>query len=77
MVVLYNSYVYPFVVLLSIPEAIIGAFFAMVLTMESLNIIIGIVGAYRVSREECHSGGRFHQPTESGRYSLENCLLED
>jgi HAE1 family hydrophobic/amphiphilic exporter-1 len=38
MVLLYNNYVYPFVVLLSIPLAIIGAFLALALTMESLNI---------------------------------------
>lgn len=38
MVVLYNSYVHPFVVLFSIPLAIIGAFLALALTMESLNL---------------------------------------
>ena len=38
MVLLYNSYVYPFVVLFSIPLAIIGAFLAMALTMETLNL---------------------------------------
>ncbi|MDR1119645.1 MAG: efflux RND transporter permease subunit, partial [Dysgonamonadaceae bacterium] len=45
MVLLYNSYVYPFVVLFSIPLAIIGAFWAMALTMESLNIftILGLL----------------------------------
>jgi HAE1 family hydrophobic/amphiphilic exporter-1 len=38
MVLLYNSYVYPFVILFSIPLAIIGAFLAMALTMETLNL---------------------------------------
>jgi HAE1 family hydrophobic/amphiphilic exporter-1 len=38
MVLLYNSYVYPFVVFFSIPLAIIGAFLAMALTMGSLNL---------------------------------------
>lgn len=38
MVLLYNSYVYPFVVLFSIPLAIIDAFLAMALTMETLNL---------------------------------------
>jgi HAE1 family hydrophobic/amphiphilic exporter-1 len=38
MVLLYNSYVYPFVVLFSIPLAIIGAFLALSLTLESLNV---------------------------------------
>ena len=45
MVLLYNSYVYPLVVLFSIPLAIIGAFLAMALTMESLNVftILGLL----------------------------------
>ncbi|KAA6338888.1 Multidrug resistance protein MdtC [termite gut metagenome] len=38
MVLLYNSYVYPFVVFFSIPLAVIGAFLAMALTMGSLNL---------------------------------------
>jgi HAE1 family hydrophobic/amphiphilic exporter-1 len=38
MVLLYNSYACPFVVLFSIPLAIIGAFWAIALTLESLNI---------------------------------------
>lgn len=45
MVALYNSFVYPFVVLFSIPLAMIGAFLALALTMKSLNIfsILGII----------------------------------
>jgi HAE1 family hydrophobic/amphiphilic exporter-1 len=44
-VLLYNSYVYPLVVLFSIPLAMIGALFALGLTMQSLNIftILGII----------------------------------
>jgi len=38
MVLLYNSYVYPFVVLISIPLAIIGAFLALALTMNTMNL---------------------------------------
>jgi len=38
MVLLYDSYVYPFVVLISIPLAIIGAFLALALTMNTLNL---------------------------------------
>ena len=38
MVLLYNSYVYPFVVLTSIPLAIIGAFLALALTMNTFNL---------------------------------------
>jgi HAE1 family hydrophobic/amphiphilic exporter-1 len=45
MVALYDSYVYPFVVLFSIPLAIIGALLALGLTMQSLTIfsILGII----------------------------------
>lgn len=38
MVALYNSYLYPFVVLFSIPVAVIGALFALALSGESLTI---------------------------------------
>ncbi len=38
MVALYDSYVYPFVVLFSIPVALIGAFLALALTMNTLSI---------------------------------------
>jgi HAE1 family hydrophobic/amphiphilic exporter-1 len=45
MVALYNSYRYPFVVLFSIPVAIIGALLALALTAKSLNIfsILGMI----------------------------------
>jgi HAE1 family hydrophobic/amphiphilic exporter-1 len=45
MVALYESAVYPFVVLFSIPVALIGALLALALTMETLNIfsIIGMI----------------------------------
>jgi len=45
MVALYESVVYPFVVLFSIPVALIGAFFALALSMETLSIfaIVGLI----------------------------------
>jgi len=45
MVALYNSYIYPFVVLFSIPLAMIGAFWALALTAKTLNIfsILGLI----------------------------------
>lgn len=45
MVALYENAVYPFVVLFSIPVALVGAFLALALTMETLNIftIIGMI----------------------------------
>ncbi|RIV19764.1 hypothetical protein DYU11_22815 [Fibrisoma montanum] len=45
MVALYNSWVYPLVVLFSIPMALVGALFALAFTMNSLNIftILGLI----------------------------------
>ncbi|HSR17795.1 MAG TPA: efflux RND transporter permease subunit, partial [Ignavibacteriaceae bacterium] len=45
MVALYDSYIYPFVVLFSIPVAMVGALLALALTMNSLSIfsILGII----------------------------------
>lgn len=45
MVALYNSWLYPFVVLFSIPVAVIGALLALALTMNSLNVfsILGMI----------------------------------
>lgn len=45
MVALYESLIYPFVVLFSIPVALIGALLALALTMETLNVfsIIGMI----------------------------------
>ena len=45
MVALYESMVYPFVVMFSIPVALIGAFLALALTMESLTIfaMVGLI----------------------------------
>ncbi len=45
MVALYESVVYPFVVLFSIPVALIGAFLALALSMETLSIfaIVGLI----------------------------------
>ncbi|GIV44348.1 MAG: hypothetical protein KatS3mg035_1471 [Bacteroidia bacterium] len=45
MVGLYDSYIYPFVVLFSIPLAIIGALLALAMTMNNLNVfsILGLI----------------------------------
>ncbi|MFT3683263.1 MAG: efflux RND transporter permease subunit [Ferruginibacter sp.] len=45
MVALYNSYIYPFVVLFSIPVAMVGALLALALTMQTMNIftMLGII----------------------------------
>ncbi len=45
MVALYNSFIYPFIVLFSIPVAIVGALLALAITAKTLNIfsILGII----------------------------------
>lgn len=45
MVALYNSWLYPFVVLFSIPVALVGALFALAITNNSLNVftILGLI----------------------------------
>jgi HAE1 family hydrophobic/amphiphilic exporter-1 len=45
MVALYDSYIYPFVVMFSVPVAIIGAFLALALNMQNLSIfsILGMI----------------------------------
>lgn len=45
MVALYDSYIYPFVVMFSVPVAIIGAFLALALNMQNLSIfsILGLI----------------------------------
>ncbi|MBK7030959.1 MAG: efflux RND transporter permease subunit [Bacteroidales bacterium] len=45
MVALYDSYIHPFIVLFSIPLAIVGALYALALAQESLTIfsILGII----------------------------------
>lgn len=45
MIALYDSYLYPFVVLFSIPVAMVGAMFGLALTMKSISIysILGII----------------------------------
>jgi HAE1 family hydrophobic/amphiphilic exporter-1 len=45
MAALYNSFIYPFIVLFSVPLAIIGSLWALALTMNSLNVfsILGII----------------------------------
>ncbi|MFN3781876.1 MAG: efflux RND transporter permease subunit, partial [Candidatus Kapaibacteriota bacterium] len=45
LVALYNSYLYPFVIMFSIPLAAIGAFFGLAFTMKTLNLysILGFI----------------------------------
>ncbi len=90
MVALYNSYVYPFVVLFSIPVAILGALLALALTMKSLSIfsmlgiimLVGLVGKNAIllvdrtnqMREEAHLS-TFDALMEAGQTRLRPILM--
>ena len=80
MVALPNSYIYPFVVLFSIPVAIIGALLALALTMHSLNIfsilgvimLVGLVGKNAILLVD-----RTNQMREERHLSTYDALLEE
>lgn len=79
MVALYDSYVYPFVVLFSIPVAMIGALLALALTMKSLSIfsilgvimLVGLVGKNAILLVD-----RTNQTREEQNLSVYDALLE-
>ncbi|MDR1201783.1 MAG: efflux RND transporter permease subunit [Tannerellaceae bacterium] len=78
MVLLYNSYVYPFVVLFSIPLAIIGAFLALSLTMESLNVftILGLLMLIGLVAKNAILVVDFTNQMKAGGMELKAALLE-
>lgn len=79
MVALYDSFVYPFVVLFSIPVAVIGAFLALALTMKALNIftmlgmimLVGLVGKNAILLVD-----RTNQMRRERKLSTHDALLE-
>lgn len=79
MVALYDSYVDPFVILFSIPVAMVGAFLALALTMKSLNIfsilgiimLVGLVGKNAILLVD-----RTNQKRREGRISIFDALIE-
>jgi HAE1 family hydrophobic/amphiphilic exporter-1 len=79
MVALYDSYAYPFVVLFSIPVAVIGAFLALALTMKALNIftmlgvimLVGLVGKNAILLVD-----RTNQMKREQKFSTLEALLE-
>ena len=89
MVALYNSYIYPFVVLFSIPVAIVGALLALALAMQSLNIfsllgiimLIGLVAKNAILLVDCANHlkqqgmGTVEALIESGRTRLRPILM--
>ncbi|HEV8538921.1 MAG TPA: efflux RND transporter permease subunit, partial [Bacteroidota bacterium] len=79
MVALYDSFLYPFVVLFSIPVAVIGAFLALALTMKALNIftmlgiimLVGLVGKNAILLVD-----RTNQMRRERQLSTHDALLE-
>jgi len=79
MVALYDSYVYPFVVLFSIPVAMIGALLALALTMKALSIfsilgiimLVGLVGKNAILLVD-----RTNQMKEERNFSTFDALIE-
>lgn len=78
MVALYDDFIYPFVVLFSIPVAIVGAFLAMALAMQTLDIfamlglimLIGLVGKNAILLVDFAN-----QMKQEGHTTLEALLL--
>ncbi|GAB3643816.1 efflux RND transporter permease subunit [Spirosoma arcticum] len=78
MVALYNSWLYPFVVLFSIPVALVGALLALALTMNSLNVfsILGLIMMLGlVAKNAILLVERANENRESGM-NLTNALLD-
>ena len=89
MVVLYDSYVYPFVVLFSVPVSLIGAFLALNLAMSTLSIftmlgiimLIGLVMKNGIlivdfTNQKKEEGlGTFHALIEAGNARLRPILM--
>jgi HAE1 family hydrophobic/amphiphilic exporter-1 len=78
MVLLYDNYIYPFVVLFSIPLAIIGAFLALALTMESLNIfsMLGLLMLIGLVTKNAILVVDFTNKLKAGGMELKAALLE-
>jgi HAE1 family hydrophobic/amphiphilic exporter-1 len=78
MVALYDSYIYPFVVLFSIPVAIVGALLALALTMKSLNIfsILGIIMMIGLVAKNAILLVDFTNQLKAEGYRLRDALLE-
>jgi HAE1 family hydrophobic/amphiphilic exporter-1 len=79
MVALYDSYVYPFVVMFSVPVAMVGALLALALTMKALSIfsilgiimLVGLVGKNAILLVD-----RTNQMKQEGGLSTDDALIE-
>lgn len=78
MVALYENAVYPFVVLFSIPVALVGALLALALTMETLNIftIIGMIMLLGLVAKNAILIVDFTNKLKEEGYPLKEALLE-
>ncbi len=78
MVALYENAVYPFVVLFSIPVALVGALLALALTLETLNIftIIGIIMLLGLVSKNAILIVDFTNKLKSEGYSVKDALFE-
>lgn len=79
LVALYNSYLYPFIVLFSIPLAVIGAFFGLAFTMKTISVytllgLITLVGL--VAKNAILLVDRANYMRESNGLSTFEALLE-
>lgn len=78
MVALYENAIYPFVVLFSIPVALVGALLALALTMETLNIfsIIGIIMLLGLVSKNAILIVDFTNQLKAEGYPVEKALVE-
>lgn len=78
MVALYESLIYPFVVLFSIPVALIGAFLALALSMETLNVfsIIGVIMLLGLVSKNAILIVDFTNGLKAEGYSAHDALIE-
>jgi len=78
MVALYENAVYPFVVLFSIPVALIGALLALALTMDTLNVfsIIGMIMLLGLVSKNAILIVDFTNQLKSEGHGVEDALLE-
>jgi HAE1 family hydrophobic/amphiphilic exporter-1 len=78
MVALYNSYFYPFIVLFSIPVAVIGAMFALALTGESLTVfaMIGVIMLIGLVAKNAILLVDFANKQRDAGFSLKDALVE-
>jgi HAE1 family hydrophobic/amphiphilic exporter-1 len=78
MVLLYNNYIYPFVVLISIPLAIIGALLALALTMDTLNLftLLGLLALIGLVAKNAIILVDFTNQSKAKGMGLKDALIE-